>query len=196
MVYGGADGQEAPPAVTPAQSRRRVAPSPCGRRWRRSVEGGGGGGSAKPALRRTHSLTHARTRTRTQSAVGSAGSPAEGRAPTAPASPESRPRPVARAAPCAAHFHTNCRVLTWMAAGQAQQSGSVARYRQFEPARFESAPPLSQFIMKHFQDAQVTSFRENFSIRSSAGICCVLTAAQSGPKGSSNVVSKPHWDFS
>ena len=71
----------------------------------------------------------------------------------------SRRARVAHAAPCAAHFHTDCRVLTWMT-GQAQQSGSVARYRQFEPARFESARPFSRFIMKHFQDAQVTSFRK------------------------------------
>ena len=120
--------------------------------------------------------------------------------------------------PRAQQFRTDCRVLIWMA-GQAQQSGSVARYRQFEPTRFESAPPFSQFIMKHFQDARVTSFRENFS-KESPGICCVRraacmfrdtassihchidcwkeqrTPAQSGPKGSSNVVTNLHCVFS
>ena len=159
MVYGGADGQAAPPAVTPAQSRRRVAPSPCGRRWRRSV--GGGGGSAKPALRRTHSLTHARTRTRTH--IASVGR-RERRKPSGRTrhyrSRLSRVSP----APCgprpAAHFHTDCRVLTWMAAGQALQSGSVARYRQFEPTRFESAPPLSRFIMKPFKMLRSQAFEK------------------------------------
>ena len=185
--------REAMPWFTEGPTARRPghragpngAPSPCGQRRRRTSRRRGWrrfGHAGLAPRSRTHAFAHARRAGnhfhahahakahRISRPIGSwpsAVCPAEGRASTAPVAPES---PMPRTLQ-----HTFI-LLTWMAAGQAQQSGSVARDRQFEPARFESAPPFSLFIMKHFQDAQVTSFRENFSIRIT-GICCVLRAA-------------------
>ena len=139
MVYGRANGQAAPPPVAPAQSQRQ--------RWRtwRSVARA----SRTRARTRRRSCTRSRARARPsdQSAVGSAGRLAE------TLLCHSR---VAGAAPCAAHFHTraDCGVLMWMA-GQAKQGGSIASYARFEPARVESASPLSRLKISDFQEAQI-----------------------------------------
>ena len=90
------------------------------------------------ARTRRRSCTRARARARTsdQSAVGSAGRPAETRLY------RYRRSRVAGAAPCAAHFHTDCGVLICMAgAARRQHRPGCAR---FEPARCDSAPSLGR----------------------------------------------------
>ena len=48
--------------------------------------------------------------------------------------------------------------------GQAKQSGCITNYARVEPTRFESAPPLSPFNTRDFQETQQKAFKKTSAL--------------------------------